>query len=340
MIQLLEENFPELVESSFTAHMETCLDAIAHGTEDKLSFLSNFYLGNEKELGLLHKVEQKVELQQLDHRESRILRLPELKDLGHLKLGSSGIYLESLCKEDSVSSPENSTDLEALSSSSSSLSSEMKALRWVLPLEMQQDIRKISRDALITIMRTEADTSGFQKGIDPSSNKPVAIKLGRFGKYAQIGIDSDEEKKLISLPSWVDGTATLEDVLEFSSLPMTICPYPLLNSTIIIEVASKNLSVGVKGFPLRVPLPPGVVPSQVTEDMCWEILPSEQEIQASNRVLGVWEGLEVSIRNGFYGYYVKCGTIVAGSILDFLPLTVLHNKKRTLFCVMVRAWKT
>ena len=80
----LEKHFPELVEAKFTAHMEDSLDKIARGEKDKLSFLSDFYLGepSKQQDGLLARVAQKLERQEIDHKESRTLEVPFLSDLG------------------------------------------------------------------------------------------------------------------------------------------------------------------------------------------------------------------------------------------------------------------
>ena len=304
VIKLLEKHFPELVESEFTAFMEKCLDLIAQGGQDRISFLREFYLGERNDQlvneGLLTKANQKIENAVLDHRDCRSLEFPPIADLGLLKLGSSDIYLETG-------------------------SNETKIKRWVLPADIQGDIRLINRDTIQRILLTQADTSGFQKGEDPISGKPVAVKSGRyryqfsklficfirFGKYAQIGEDSDKQRKNFGVPHWIDGFSALEDVLEFSSLPKFIGVHPELQKDIFVEVASRRLSVVVEGFPLKVALPDGIFPSQVTLDICMDILPSIKEIIESNRLIGFWNGEEVCVRRGRFGFYIKCGSVVA-----------------------------
>lgn len=157
--KMLENHFPELVEAEFTAYMEKCLDLIAQGSQDRVSFLREFYFGEEDDnsapRGLLLKANHKVQEMELDHKESRVLKFPPIEDLGLIKLGSNDIYLERESEEAD------------------------KPLRWVLPAEMQEDIRLIDRESIQRILLTEADTSGYQKGTDPASGKPVSIKSGR-----------------------------------------------------------------------------------------------------------------------------------------------------------------
>src|SRR5690606_29790520 len=53
----LEEHFPNLVDYAFTARMEDDLDAIAAGEEERVPWLTQFYLGAE---GLRETVQAKL----------------------------------------------------------------------------------------------------------------------------------------------------------------------------------------------------------------------------------------------------------------------------------------
>ena len=53
---LIEEHFPELVDSSFTARMENTLDEISHGKVQWLPYLEGFFKGDE---GLENQVQQR-----------------------------------------------------------------------------------------------------------------------------------------------------------------------------------------------------------------------------------------------------------------------------------------
>lgn len=46
--EFLGKHFPALVGHRFTADMETSLDKIARGEDNKINFLSKFYLGSSK----------------------------------------------------------------------------------------------------------------------------------------------------------------------------------------------------------------------------------------------------------------------------------------------------
>ncbi|SEA22386.1 DNA topoisomerase-1 [Thiothrix caldifontis] len=58
-------------------------------------------------------------------------------------------------------------------------------------------------------------------GIDPTSGRPVSVRLGRFGPMVQIGTKDDEEKPVFAglRPGMKLDTVTLEEALELFKLP-------------------------------------------------------------------------------------------------------------------------
>ena len=67
-------------------------------------------------------------------------------------------------------------------------------------------------------------TSMQELGIDPVSQKPVSVRLGRFGPYVQLGTKDDETKpKFASLmPGQSIHTISLTDALALLSMPRTV----------------------------------------------------------------------------------------------------------------------
>ncbi len=65
-------------------------------------------------------------------------------------------------------------------------------------------------------------------GVDPKTGRPVSVKIGRFGSYAQIGTRDDEEKPLFAglRPDQRKDTVTLEEVLPLFELPRQLGSTP------------------------------------------------------------------------------------------------------------------
>ena len=65
-------------------------------------------------------------------------------------------------------------------------------------------------------------------GLDPESGRPISVRIGRFGPYAQIGTSADEEKPVFAglRPDQRMDTVTLEDVLPLFKLPRVLGDTP------------------------------------------------------------------------------------------------------------------
>jgi DNA topoisomerase-1 len=303
----LQEHFPDLTMSQFTAQMEDTLDLIAQGKKDKIDFLTEFYLGKDAmevgQEGLLHKVKSKLNNNEIDHLRSRTLEFPPLEGMGTLRIGSSGAYFE----ENSDSGSETEDD-----------GTEKKVRnRWKLPEAMQVDIRKITKEAIAEICATETTMSGAVVG-ETDDGEPVTVRSGRYGKFLQVGRNEDKTKKYHSLPKWLDIATPFEKVLEFATLPRKIGEHPELRDNlgssrmIVVEISGGVISVGVEGYPLRVAIDDMVFPSEVTIEEASALLSDTKAIVDSQRILGKYEDVEVSIRKGRFGYYVRCGKLIAG----------------------------
>lgn len=182
--RLLEEHFPDLVDTQFTARMEQTLDDIAAGEVDWLPYLREFYCGEE---GLESLVEAKT--QTIDPRAIYAL---ELEAIGaKVRIGRYGPYIER----------ENGDGV----------------VRASLPPTMPPSDLTIEEAEQFLRQKDEGPEP---IGLDPETGLPVFLLRGPYGYYVQLG-DSDEEKpKRTSLPRGMNPEdVTFEAALGLLALP-------------------------------------------------------------------------------------------------------------------------
>jgi DNA topoisomerase-1 len=156
-----------------------------------------------------------------------------------------------------------------------------------------------------SVDRSEA-TGARDLGIDPKSGKPVSVRLGRYGPYAQIGDkDTDEKLDFASLrPGQSMHTITLADALELFRLPRKL---GLSND--------EDVSVGIGRFgPFA--KRGSVYASLKKEDDPYTIdlaravfLIDEKEEIARNRIIKEFPGSDIQVLNGRFGPYLSDGKL-------------------------------
>ena len=141
-------------------------------------------------------------------------------------------------------------------------------------------------------------------GEDPVSGKPVSVRFGRYGAYAQIGHQDDEEKPTFaSLRTGQDiETITLEQAIELFKMPRT------LGETTEGETIKANygrfgpyIQYGKKYVSLK-----EVSPEEVDLETALELISAKEKADAE-RLIKAFEGSEIQILNGRFGPYVWNG---------------------------------
>ena len=89
--KLLEKHFERLVDYDFTARLEDDLDRIAEGDENRVDWLSRFYLGTDGEEGLHALVTD--HLDEIDARDVNSIEIPGADGIV-LRVGRYGPYLQ------------------------------------------------------------------------------------------------------------------------------------------------------------------------------------------------------------------------------------------------------
>lgn len=197
---LLESHLPELVDYRFTAQMEDDLDSISRGESGHVDYLRNFYYGNGR-AGLKKLLEHKVD--EIDARTVSRIRLDKPSDEDgdassdpiFVRVGRYGPFIEQGERRAGV--PEGLAPDE-------------------LTLEKAQELLE------------QAAQGDEPLGVCPETNKPVYLKVGRFGPYVQRGTPEDDEKPQNAslLKGMVPEDVDLELALKLLSIPRTLGDHP------------------------------------------------------------------------------------------------------------------
>jgi DNA topoisomerase-1 len=139
-------------------------------------------------------------------------------------------------------------------------------------------------------------------GTDPKSGKPVSVRMGRFGPFAQIGTKDDEEKpKFAGLrPGQKMSDITLEDALELFKLPRKLGETPdgqPVSASIgrfgpYVRYGDKYVSIRGEDDPYTIELPRAL-----------ELI-EQKKIEDANRIIHDWEDEGIQVLNGRYGPYI------------------------------------
>ena len=157
VVQLLEANFEELVDTKFTAEMEQALDDIAEGDVDWLDYLRRFYLSEQ---GLEHQVKEKESA--IDPRRAGRVNFPDLPV--EVRIGQFGPFL----------------------------AKEINGDRRTVGLP--EDLPPADLDAAAVEALVDAKQEGPSVlGADPVSGLSVLLKDGPYGAYVQLGVDEVRE---------------------------------------------------------------------------------------------------------------------------------------------------
>jgi DNA topoisomerase-1 len=154
-----------------------------------------------------------------------------------------------------------------------------------------------------TVDRSEA-TGARELGLDPKSGKPVQVRLGRYGPFAQIGTKDDEDKpKFASLRTGQSmHTITLEEALELFKLPRTL---GRAEDGEEITVGVGRFGPFVKHGAMYASLKPEDDPYTIEMERALQLVREKAELIANRTILDFGNGIQVL--NGRYGPYITDG---------------------------------
>ncbi|WP_053951344.1 type I DNA topoisomerase [Candidatus Thioglobus autotrophicus] len=158
-------------------------------------------------------------------------------------------------------------------------------------------------EAAADISREE--THGMRElGEDPKSGKPVSVRFGRYGAFAQIGHKDDEDKPTFAaLRGTLDiETITLDEALELFNMPRTV------GETDDYGVIKANygrfgpyLQYGKKYVSLK-----EHIPEEVDLTTALELIAAKEKFDAE-RIIKTFDESEIQVLNGRFGPYIWNG---------------------------------
>jgi DNA topoisomerase-1 len=173
-------------------------------------------------------------------------------------------------------------------------------------------------EAAESISRAEV-AQARELGVDPVSGKPVSVRMGRYGAFAQLGGNEEEtgEKPVYASLRNTQrmDTIKLEEALDLFKLPRELGNTPELLSAYSSDgtlfAVEAGTPIWVKRGPfglyiqagkLNVPLK-GFDPLDITLEEALALVQAKLE-QEANKVIRKFEGSDIQILNGQWGPYI------------------------------------
>ncbi len=303
--KLMEDNFHNLVDFKFTAHMEQELDDIAAGDLDWLSYLRAFFQG---EAGLENQVRTKETA--IDPRVVSSVELDELD--AEVRIGQFGPY---------VAREENGERLTA----------------GIPPDMPPADLSK----ELVSQLLAQKSEGPSTLGNDPVTELPVLLKVGPYGPYVQLGEAEEgkpksKPKRASLLKGMEPSELTLDVALQLLSLPRTLGENPESGKPVQAGVGRFGPYIVHDGRFVSLKAPDDVL--EIALDRAIEVLNAAPARRGAGtrgsaavlRELGEHpEGGPVQILSGRYGPYVKHDKINATIPKEITPEAVTLDQALT-----------
>ncbi len=271
-VNLLEQQFEQLVDPGFTAQMELVLDEIADGQKDARPYLEKFYNGKD---GLADKVESGLD--KIDARAVSELSYPKWGE-HKVRVGRYGPYVEAGAEPDLV--------------------------RASLPVDLAPgDVTEETLHELVEKAKRGDDILGKH----PDNDMPVLLKNGPYGPYVQLGGDDQEGRpKRTSIPKNMDvETVDFKTALDLLALPKKLGVHPETGNDIQVNIG--RFGPYAQHGRIFASLPKDVNILEVGFDKALELILKKEARSKALRTVGTHpeSGEPIEIWDGRYGHYVK-----------------------------------
>jgi DNA topoisomerase-1 len=277
--QLLENHFTNLVSKAFTAKMEDGLDEISRGELGAVPFMTNFYRGGGRFLGLEKMLNEKVDIPA-----ACTIEMPEqIAESTEGRIGRYGPYLRR--GDDTRSIPE-------------------KVYFGDLTLDAIEEIFS---------QETKEDES---LGDDPDSGEAIWIKKGPYGHYVQLG-DSKTRKGIPK--NYPLSDVDLAYALKLLALPRDVGPHPESGETIMADYGrfGPYIKCGKQNASLRGPETPLDITIEKAVELLANRNKRSSELRTIGDHPETGE--TITVKDGRFGPYITDGKVNASLKGDLTP---------------------
>jgi len=152
-------------------------------------------------------------------------------------------------------------------------------------------------------MRLEHKVGERVLGNDPSTGKPVSVKIGRFGPMIQLGDGEGEEKPQFAslLKGQSVSTITLDEALKLFEFPRMIGEFEGSDVTVAIG----RFGPYVKHDGKFVSIPASISPEHITLEEAQRLILEKRAAEANKIAKTFPEDADMQILNGRFGVYIK-----------------------------------
>jgi DNA topoisomerase I len=168
-------------------------------------------------------------------------------------------------------------------------------------------------------------------GIDPKSGKPVSVRMGQYGPFAQIGTKDDEEKpKFASLrPGQKMDTIELEDALALFALPRALGAFPDNGEPMTVAIGrfGPYIKYGAAYVSLKTD-----DPYTVSAERAVEVIREKLAADAARTILA-WPEAGIEVLNGRFGPYITDGAKNGKVPKDRQPHTMTLDECKAILAV-------
>ena len=314
-MEVLENNFQELMDLGFTAKMDESLDDIAEGKENSKAYLTSFFLGTEDKPGLKGLVESRKK--DIPYPAFIVGASPETEEQIVVRTGKDGSPFIQIGDGDAkryANVPEDLAPADLTVEKAMELLSQKKVEAESIGIDPSTGRRLLLRNRqgyYLEVERTPEEIESKEKptwislppnvdphslaqadldflcampktiGNHPDSAAPIQFKIGKYGPYVECGSDRR------TVEDWRSAqTMTVEQAVEILSQPRfgakRAAPTPFKEFGVLegaagpVKVLAGRFGPYITDGETNVTLPKAISPDTVTAEQATELLAAKR----------------------------------------------------------------